>query len=363
MRNPHDAAPGALQASGMGPMALAAAAALQADGSSSVLQAGLSLVGALDAASPPPPATNMTLDEADSNRTETEILRDMVLPAVVSTGFLALLWFVSWLIVTQRSRTNESSCWHSASALCLEAPTLEPDDPAASGEVEAKLAAPSAPAAPREADAEIWIDVRDMAFCGVSVISVLITYGYYQEDVMTTLYYNDEFPEGELFTHSTAITLFNRICIVILAFVLIGAMRLAGRCGWWDEAGVYKRAAVGDYAIGGYANTMGSICQYASIHFISFELLLLSKACKMPPVMIVNSVCFGRRYASRQPRPPAPASCCWPTDRRTVLRRRSAACPEGLSLTLPWPSPASAGTNSSSGRPHSSSCLAPLSSS
>ena len=95
----------------------------------------------------------------------------------------------------------------------------------------------------------------------------------------------------ETFLHASFTTLLNRVCSLVLALVVMGVARLANG-GPLDTTA----APLWEYSIAALANNISSVAQYASIHFISFPTLVLSKACKMPPVMFVNVLVFGRGY-------------------------------------------------------------------
>ena len=149
-----------------------------------------------------------------------------------------------------------------------------------------------------------WREVLDLAICTVGVLVSHLLYGYYQEQLMTqdwsttsTVTGNGEEVQThtpgneERFLHASFTTLLNRLFSLVLALSFIGVARLFNG-GPLDMSA----APLWEYSIAALANNVSSVSQYASIHFISFPTLVLSKACKMPPVMFVNVLIFKRGY-------------------------------------------------------------------
>ena len=283
-------------------------------------------------------------------------LAGMMLPPLVSTLAFILLSVAVCQLRKLMDRVDESSCCHSALVAFLQRPNhslteakvgnqpgralaatgatsavcdgktgghaslgLAPSDGAAtSAEAEAPTAAAAAaaaastPAAVSTVDGrhqhgarhflgltqQTWRDTRDMVICASGVIGIFLVYGVYQEQVMTRVYYNEQHPNGEKFPSTSFLTFVNRIFTVVFALALIGGARSVEQLQpRTRDVGQYAaRASLWEYAVGGYSNTISSVSQYASIHFISFPVLVLSKACKMPPVMIANWVFFGKTY-------------------------------------------------------------------
>ena len=50
------------------------------------------------------------------------------------------------------------------------------------------------------------------------------------------------------------------------------------------------------YSIGAYTNLISSMAQYLSLDYVSFPLLVLSKSCKMPPVMLLGYLVHNKSY-------------------------------------------------------------------
>jgi len=160
-------------------------------------------------------------------------------------------------------------------------PGAEEDTLAKSSNEEDAAAAPPA----------LWIETRDMAFCVAGVMTAHIAYGYYQEQLMTRLFFSPDAPLGERFQQSSFTTLCNRSVTLLLASLFAAGSKLLH-----GGNPVAVPLPAWDYSMGAISNTISSVAQYASLQFVSFPILVLAKACKMPPVMLFNSLVYGRRY-------------------------------------------------------------------
>ena len=214
-------------------------------------------------------------DDGDPDST-VDSLVEMTLPPLISTAvFLVLALIVLWLFEWRKGLKPESR-WQAMVRFFL-------DQPAATPAVDLKppRSSPSPallPAAEEDLEGEnkilgchrsFWIDARDLLLCAFGVVGIFMIYGVYQESVMTRTYYNSAHPKGERFTGVNMLTFVNRLFAVMLALVLLGLVQVCCSPGPANEQW-QKRASIWEYAIGGYTNTISSVCQYGSIHFISF---------------------------------------------------------------------------------------------
>ena len=239
-------------------------------------------------------------DDGDPDST-VDSLVEMTLPPLISTAvFLVLALMVVWLFEWRKGLKPESR-WHAMVRFFLDQPAATP---AADLKLPRSSSSPALLPAEEDLDAEniilgchrsFWIDARDLLLCAFGVVGIFMIYGVYQESVMTRTYYNAAHPKGERFTGVNMLTFVNRLFAVMLALVLLGLVQVCCSPGPANEQW-QKRASIWEYAIGGYTNTISSVCQYGSIHFISFPVLVLSKACKMPTVMLANFACYGQQY-------------------------------------------------------------------
>ena len=132
---------------------------------------------------------------------------------------------------------------------------------------------------------KLWLDVRDMCVCVVGVLMSHVFYGYYQEMLMTERWGSADGSEGEQFLHASFTVMLNRLASLVLATLCVLVACVAS--GGWSALAA-PAAPLWEYSVGAFANTVSSVSQYASLHFISFPTLVLSKACKMPPVMLLG---------------------------------------------------------------------------
>ena len=150
------------------------------------------------------------------------------------------------------------------------------------------------PPTPPLAEHSLASDARDLTICVVGVMASHLIYGFYQELLMTKSWGADPTDNsgGEAFSNASFTTLLNRLCSLALAVVaaVVGRVLSGERMLSWPAAPLWE------YSVGALANNVSSVAQYSSLHFISFPTLVLSKACKMPPVMLVNVLVFRRSY-------------------------------------------------------------------
>jgi hypothetical protein len=141
----------------------------------------------------------------------------------------------------------------------------------------------------------LWVDARDLAFCAASIIGTQTTYAYLQEELMTTEYIEEghEGP-GEYFLFSGFATLLNRLFAMGLAAVFM-ALKI-----WRNDQQCSTSATVPkwEFSVGAMAINLSTVCNYDSLQYLSFPTITLTKAIKMVPIMLVNRVVFGQRYAA-----------------------------------------------------------------
>eukprot|EP00811_Abedinium_folium_P013240 NODE_22303_length_713_cov_4.428328.p1 GENE.NODE_22303_length_713_cov_4.428328~~NODE_22303_length_713_cov_4.428328.p1 ORF type:complete len:214 (-),score=56.33 NODE_22303_length_713_cov_4.428328:4-645(-) len=113
----------------------------------------------------------------------------------------------------------------------------------------------------------------------VGVTTTLLMYGILQERVMQRPY------GGELFRTSLFVVFCNRVCCSVLA--LIGSKLQGGSMK--NQAPLWK------YALASFSNIAASFFQYESLRHVAFALQVLSKGCKLIPVMLWG-VALGRSY-------------------------------------------------------------------
>lgn len=135
-------------------------------------------------------------------------------------------------------------------------------------------------------------DVRDMLICAVGVLGTGIPYSLFQEEVMTRVWKaQGESFNYERFTHANFLTFANRIVLVLLALSYAGLRRfsLIPSTSVADTA-----ASRWEYSLVAGTNLLSSTAQSASLHFISFPVLVLAKSLKMPLVTLFNALLYRR---------------------------------------------------------------------
>jgi len=89
------------------------------------------------------------------------------------------------------------------------------------------------------------------------------------------------------FTSSNFLVLSNRFAAVIISIFVRILTRLSQRGRYLPP---YK------YSFCAYANVVSSMCQYEMLKYVSFPAQVLSKSCKMLPVMLMSFFVSGKRH-------------------------------------------------------------------
>lgn len=125
-----------------------------------------------------------------------------------------------------------------------------------------------------------------LVFCVAGIYACFLSWGVLQERVSTRQYATG--------THTE----------VFDAFIVLNTAQAAVATVWALVYGALRGHAVRwprpSLAIGylqlGLAACVGAYSGYRSLGYITFPLLVLSKSCKLVPVMLVQTTLFGRRY-------------------------------------------------------------------
>lgn len=118
-----------------------------------------------------------------------------------------------------------------------------------------------------------------LIFCFVGLQVSYIAWGVVQENLMTR-----EYKFGK-FNSSNFCVFANRFLALIISFGIVFVQRIMNPNKVVHEAPFYY------YAPSSLSNTLSSWAQYEALKFISFPTQVLSKSCKIIPVMLV-SCCF-----------------------------------------------------------------------
>ncbi|XP_040574706.1 adenosine 3'-phospho 5'-phosphosulfate transporter 1 [Lepeophtheirus salmonis] len=124
-----------------------------------------------------------------------------------------------------------------------------------------------------------------LLYCVVGLQVSYLTWGYLQERIMTRDYY-DSTGKMKRFSDSQFLVFVNRILGFSLAILYLAFHSRGNPSG----APVYK------YSYCSFTNIMSSWCQYEALKFVSFPTQVLSKACKVIPVMIMGRIVSNKKY-------------------------------------------------------------------
>jgi len=116
---------------------------------------------------------------------------------------------------------------------------------------------------------------------GGGIIATLLLYGIVQEKIMTVPF------GGELFTVSAFLVLCNRSANVAYAASMMGAL----------GENFENKAPIWKYMVISLSNVAASTCQYQSLKYVSFPVLMIGKSFKMMPVMLWAIAISGKRHS------------------------------------------------------------------
>ena len=133
-----------------------------------------------------------------------------------------------------------------------------------------------------EAETAFWRTALHFGFCVLGVMSCHIALGFYQERTMTRT-----FESGNTFEYGAFLTLCNRFATLVLTILALIVV---------PRSDVLGSAPIHEYSVGAYTNLISSMAQYLSLDYVSFPLLVLSKSCKMPPVMLLGYIVHNKSY-------------------------------------------------------------------
>lgn len=128
-----------------------------------------------------------------------------------------------------------------------------------------------------------------------------LSWGYLQERLSSTFYRNDTFDlgGGEKFRYYLVL---NAIQAIIASILSASAILFQGE-GYQIRNLIKKLrdlSLLSSIVRVSLATACSSPIGYASLKHISYLTMLLGKACKLVPVMLVSSLLYGRRYPARQ---------------------------------------------------------------
>lgn len=120
--------------------------------------------------------------------------------------------------------------------------------------------------------------------CTGGIIVAYVLWGYMQERIMTKPY-----ATGELFHSSKFLVFANRVLALFVAYVAREIQRRNG-------TDVSHTAPLYQFSFSSVSNIVSSVCQYEALKYISFPTQVLSKSCKMVPVMMMGYLVSRKVY-------------------------------------------------------------------
>ena len=228
----------------------------------------------------PPPAKRKGRSTG-LGRAVVSLLGDTVGPGVLDHGaffasLLSFLIFLTFVSLGRRSLSNpsfraRSNVWSCMVVACL------------SGGGSKRRLAPPPPPEPEPLEVlSFWKNAMRLMGCAFGVFVTHLTWGFLQERIMTQPY-----PAAPYyFTSSNFLVLSNRFAAVLVS----AAVRILHRPKTQRFLPPYK------YSFCAYANVVSSMCQYEMLKYVSFPAQVLSKSCKMLPVMVMSFFVSGKRH-------------------------------------------------------------------
>ncbi|GBP91749.1 Adenosine 3'-phospho 5'-phosphosulfate transporter 1 [Eumeta japonica] len=128
-------------------------------------------------------------------------------------------------------------------------------------------------------------EALQLAFCFTGLMGSYLVWGLLQEKIMTQSY---TMPDGTLqrFRDSQFLVFVNRSAAFLVALVRL-----------WCSHRPLRAAPLYKYSYCALTNVTSAWCQYEALKYVSFPTQVLSKSCKVIPVMAMGKFVSGNRYA------------------------------------------------------------------
>mmetsp|Transcript_15252 Transcript_15252/g.21619 ORF Transcript_15252/g.21619 Transcript_15252/m.21619 type:complete len:353 (+) Transcript_15252:62-1120(+) len=135
----------------------------------------------------------------------------------------------------------------------------------------------------REKSSDTFVKTSlSLVFCFLGLQGSYLTWGFLQEVIMTSTY------DGKGFPSSTFIVFSNRLLALLVACVIV--------YGPFNRQPVTSRAPLSSFAPCSLSNVLSSWAQYECLKYISFPLQVVSKSCKVIPVMFMGKFLSRKSY-------------------------------------------------------------------
>eukprot|EP01031_Cornospumella_fuschlensis_P030307 gene30307-36620_t len=121
--------------------------------------------------------------------------------------------------------------------------------------------------------------IQRLIFCASGLVVSFSIWGLVQERMLTQTY------NGEFFVYSYGLVFMNRLGGLLLSAYL---MR------YFDVP--WQSCALWEYSFPSVANMLSSWSQYEALAYVSFPIVMLAKACKMIPIMLMGKLLNNKSY-------------------------------------------------------------------
>ncbi|KAF9364708.1 UDP-galactose transporter [Mortierella sp. NVP85] len=125
-----------------------------------------------------------------------------------------------------------------------------------------------------------------LAGCVAGIYSCFLTWGYYQEKVSTTPYGQDALK----FKFFIFLNLIQAIFASVIAFLYLQLFLRHKRLSWPSKPLTFKYMQVA------FLSVIGSPFSYAALKHIDYPTMILTKSCKLIPVMFMNILLYRRKF-------------------------------------------------------------------
>jgi adenosine 3'-phospho 5'-phosphosulfate transporter B2 len=121
--------------------------------------------------------------------------------------------------------------------------------------------------------------LQRLAVCSTGLIISFCIWGLVQERILTQTY------DGEYFEYSYGLVFMNRLGGLILSWFLM-----------WYFAVPFFPSPLWEYSFPSVANMLSSWCQYEALKYVSFPMVMLAKAFKIVPIMLMGKFMNNKHY-------------------------------------------------------------------
>lgn len=122
--------------------------------------------------------------------------------------------------------------------------------------------------------------LQRLILCSTGLFVTFCVWGLLQERILTQTY------DGAFFEYSYGLVFMNRLGGLILSAALMHYFHIP-----WSPSILWE------YSFPSVANMLSSWCQYEALKYVSFPVVMLAKAFKMVPIMLMGKILNNKTYA------------------------------------------------------------------